>query len=234
MPRSWVSFLSSSLCVCLIGASVRASYPEPFWSFQERSPDGEFLFVMVGEKGPSPIGGFIEPKESQDIRLAYPRTGLYPASGPKAPVWTADLLCYQKELYLVSDNVHMILRHYRDSKVDHVGLVFYENGNVLRSYRVEELAGKSYSKWLADEQFDDIKLEYQLTVNNGKHFVFDIATGAVVSELSRTRYWLLLFSWAGIIFALTVSLYVCLKWLLRMRRRGQAIPYPTNTGKAGE
>jgi len=224
--------LLSLLCICAFASDGNASYPAPRWSFKKLTPNGKYIFIMIGEAERSAIGGFLEPSEAMEIRLKYPQCGLYPNDDSIVPLWTIEGMWYSHDLQLTSDGVHMIFVSQIAKASSEVGLVFYENGKIIRSYRIEELVD-DWDKcevvrntnrntqptvcWIEKQQLDDEKLEYLLITKEGNQFLFDVTKGTVISKSSVTRKnWTIC---ATAFCAILIGLVFYIRWFNRRRRK---------------
>jgi hypothetical protein len=218
-----------ALCAVVFASDGQASYPAPFWSFKKVTPNGKYVFIMLGEAERSPIGGFLEPLDAREIRLKYPESGLYPNDGSTVPLWVSQATCYNSELVLASDGVHMIFVSGRVRTPNETGLVFYAKGKSIRSYRIEELVD-DWSKckvipstkvvlWSEKKEFDDEKLEYSLITEDGNQLLFDVKTGAILST-RRSALWNRSVIWGIVVFVGFAGLVISFSWI-RCKSRKQ-------------
>jgi hypothetical protein len=216
-----------------------ADKPAPPRSYNEVAPGGKYVFVMIA---PGTVEDEVRRWNQEtaagirEIRRVYTRSGLYRNDGSAEPLWTVDW--YDDGVKVASDGAHLIrlgplpnLPQDRKaplgSALDQEALSFFANGQLVRTYRIGELVNHpdllprsaSHFTWLAEARFDDARLEYALTTEDGNRFVFDVRTGAIVSEFrsARTILW-------GVIGGLGVSVLALLAWLVvrRWRARSQA------------
>ena len=73
---------------------------------------------------------------------------------------------------------------------DELALEFYENGSLLRSYRVSDLVAApqelprtvSHLAWRAESEFDADKGELYLRTENDEEHLFDVTTGELIEK----------------------------------------------------
>jgi hypothetical protein len=218
------------LAVAVACSEARGSYPRPFWSFAKPSPDGQYLFVVIGEKDHSAIGREIEPVDAANVRNSYPKSGLYRNDGSKEPLWALDLLCYPNEVHVSSDGIHLVVRGRQTIR-------FYASGVLVRAHGVEELVDNparqdrtsttSGNLWLEADKFDDANLQYSLTTTDGNWFLFDVRSGECVSAWRPVRW---LFQGLALLVALPLLLKGARRFVPLGRRTG-AGKEPTVTAR---
>jgi hypothetical protein len=104
---------------------------------------------------------------------------------------------------------------------------FFAKGQLLRTYQIKDLVDNpgqlphsvSHIWWRKDDRFDDGKLQYTVWTHDGNRFVFDVATGDIVSEIHFARVipWVI----SGVI---GLVLLIFLAWFFsRTRRRRLAV-----------
>lgn len=188
-------WLVASVLFVLTAATALADKQAPDTSYKQEVPGGPFVFVMIA---PSPLEEEVATMppalaaEVREIRRVYPRSGLYPDDGTAKPLWTVNWYAHNVEL--ASDGIHMVRL---DQSVP-IGagaggahaISFYANGVLLRTYTVGELvaspSGVPHSVtqvlWFDRGQLDGARLEYTLTTAEGRRYIFDLRTGAVVAD----------------------------------------------------
>jgi hypothetical protein len=228
-----------ALAVLSPGSAVLADSPAPPRSYKQVAPGGKYVFVMIA---PRTVEDDVRPWNEEtaagirEIRGVYTRSGLYRNDGSTEPLWTVDWYAHGVEV--ASDGIHLV-RHGpwavlpRDRKapwgsaLDQEALSFFANGQVLQTYRIGELVSLpdllprsvSHFTWLAEGRLDDGRMEYTLATKDGNRFVFDIRTGAIVSESRPPRPLL----W-GVVAILGAAVLALSGWLVvrRWRARSQA------------
>ena len=161
-------------------APAYADTPAPMSPYKRVSRSGEFVFVMLD--GPWPGPRITDPWDG------YPRSGLYRNDGSRNPLWTVDWYAYNVDV--ASDGVHLVRQG--DLAMDMYGLAagFYANGEPTRLYRIIEVVadeskiGRSvtFLHWKLDGRYNESRTEYVLRTRDGKVTVFDVTTGAIVSQ----------------------------------------------------
>ena len=109
--------------------------------------------------------------------------------------------------------------------VDQEALSFFASGRLLRTYQIGELVDApgqlprsvSHFQWREEGRLDDARSEYTLRTLDGNRFVFDVRTGAVVSE-SRVS-WVSRWGWWLAVGAVAVVAAAGLVWRWRARLR---------------
>jgi hypothetical protein len=212
---------------------VRADSPVDPWTYTVVSPGGKYLFVML-----SPLLAEDELRRNpngagNEIRRTHSQSGLYRNDGSTVPLWTVDW--YAFGVKVASDGVHLIRPGpWTDTgprgspltpALNGEAISFFANGQLLRTYRINELVDDpeqlqrsvSHVRWEKDGQFDDGRMEYTLTTLDGNRFVFDVRTGAIVSESRAPR----LSRRPGLVLVLTGAVVAAIGlacWLILRRR----------------
>jgi hypothetical protein len=203
-------------------AVLRADSPAPPFSWTKPTADGRHVFVMRSPPYVSAPGGrwSDENKPSiRAIRLTYPQSGLYRNDGSTAPLWAVDWYAYEGNVDVASDGVHLVRRDGGGS-MESSAFSFFANGRLVRRYTIGELVDAGWRLdrsvtrlfWSKHEAFDDAALRYVVDTADGNAFVFDVATGAILSESRQILYefWIA----AGVLILAAVTL---LCWGLRRR-----------------
>jgi hypothetical protein len=210
-------------------AAAAADSPKPRSSYRQETADGRFVFVMLSpfsdEQDAEP---WIESvaAEIREIRRTYKVSGLYRNDGSTEPIWTVDW--YAHTVDVAADGVHLV-RHgpWASSWMDEA-LTFFANGKELRSYRVKDLVdfpilmphSVSHFEWEAFARQDDPKLEYEIRTLHGERYVFDMATGEMISSFRLPR-------WIVGIIVLVVAVFLERRWMRLWReRRAKRGPQP--------
>lgn len=219
--------LIAALVLATLGGSMRADEPAPPRTYTRLAPGGRYLFVMLAPMPAEAEAQFAGTAADsiRALRLRYARSGLYANDGSAAPLWTVDW--YAAGIDVSSDGVHLIRHGPWASATSDEALSFFADGRLLRSYRISELVDNerhlrhtvSHFFWEEESRFDDARSEYALTTVDGNRFVFDVRTGAIVSE-SRPGHIVELVRDA-ILAVLALALAA---WLLVRRRRERPAP----------
>ena len=116
---------------------AHADEPVPINDYVLDVGDGRYLFVMLA--GDSAV---IAEIQDSDIRAKYKKSGLYEADETENALWTVDW--YAREAEVSPDGKHLVRWGPWPSidGFDELALEFYENGDLLRSYRVSDLVAK--------------------------------------------------------------------------------------------
>ena len=149
-------------------------------SYKRQSQDGAYVFVMLGKAG----------YRSSDVTEweGYTQSGLYRNDGSRDPLWTVDWYAYNVDVS--SDGVHLV-RHVRPA-TDLYGeaIGFYANGELLQTYRIGDVVADegrlyrsvSFLHWKLDGRLVDLRGQYILRTVDGNMTIFDVTTGAIVSQ----------------------------------------------------
>jgi hypothetical protein len=196
-------FVVSAVLALAAFATPASADPPPFpQTYRTVAPGGRFAFVML-----SPMPSLDESGAGKEVRQAYPQSGMYRNDGSTDPLWTVDW--YAQAVELAADGVHLVrpgpwawLRRDEAKRIpdlDQEAVNFFAAGRLIRTYQIGELVDQpdrlpisvSHFQWVASKQLSG-EFEYTVTTRDGNHFVFDIRTGAILSE-SRSvppgRWW---------------------------------------------
>ena len=162
-------------------APAFADTPAPMRPYKRVTRSQEYVFVMLGGPWPGP---------SSQPWDGYPQSGLYRNDGSRDPLWTVDWYAYDVDV--ASDGIHLV-RHggpATDIYGDAIG--FYVNGELLESYQIGDVVtderrinrSVSFLHWKLDGRFYEARMEYMLRTVDGNLILFDVNTGAIVSQSS--------------------------------------------------
>ncbi len=205
------------VAISLTGA-VRADSVAPPYSYTVASPGGEYIFVMLSPRPvESDAAPWIEEKAARirEIRKIYSESGLYRSDGSTNALWTVDWYSYS--VVPCSDGVHAVRPGRWPSTSRQEALSFFANGELLKSYRIDQLVdfpmlmphSVSHFMWRASASLDDQNRSYHLRTLHGEIYRFDIRTGRITSSLRAPRW---------ILAALVVG-SLALFWQRRRKRR---------------
>jgi hypothetical protein len=205
----------------------------PPTSYKRVTPGEKFVFVMVSWiPVEDEVGRWNEETAAgiREVRRTYTRSGMYRNDGSTDPLWTVDWYAYGVDL--TPDGVHLIrpgpwarLLDDRTPDLDCEAVSFFANGRLIRTYHIRELVDDpgrfkrsvSHFSWREEGRVSG-EFEYTITTRDGNRFVFDIRTGAVVSEARMGRV-----TWWGKRLALLV-VGVLAAWLIYRRRSRKQRP----------
>ena len=233
--------------ICSLGAPT--SYVIP-------TADGQHILVMLA---PVPIASDddkceLPSRETVILRDNFPVSGLY-RIGSTVPIWAIDW--YEREWLLkVSENGRFIVRINEFGVANPTqagcGLLFYDAGIPIKTYRVSELvdypsfiepppAGWPY-RWVergnereSDNAFFDFSTSAR--IDNGllylrtaarEEFTFELATGGILMEF---RYWRTLFR-ACLAAALGIAGIVSWMVIRRLQRPRNPLPLSPRSTQA--
>ncbi len=160
--------------------------------YTKSSKDKKYVFVMLAPAKWRQFG---------KLHYKYPKSGLYLNNGSRTPLWTVDW--YEFDVEISSDGQYLVRwgtwPRFGD-KYETLALAFYNNGKLIRQYRVKDLVANpkylpfsiSHYQWLRDKSFND--KNKRLTVvtykgwgspgseyKAGKKYIFDIKSGKVTN-----------------------------------------------------
>jgi hypothetical protein len=222
MTRQALPFLLLITAALGLAGLAAADSLAPARSYTRVTPDGRHVLVMLSSWPGDADGSTPEAREVRRIRRSYPRSGLYRNDGSATPLWTVDW--WAQHVEPASDGVHMVRRSLAVSSAAAEAVAFFKGGKLLRSYRINELVDDparlprsvSHLHWLQESRLDDVGLQYFVTTVEGKRFVFDSRTGAIVREPRPV-------SPAAVERAVVAGALLCFfAWLLARRRRLRA------------
>lgn len=216
----------SSFSACLLGFDLSQSSAglSAANSYITASPNGEFLFVMLG---PEDVDYEIDDEaelpsgETVNLRTMFPSSGCYKAGSTK-PQWTVDWYSY---ICLIGDDGRSIVRCNLFGDGDYPrggqlswGLKFYHSGKEIKEYSVAELvdypvlmpftSSDWHDDWLSDSDDNLLIVDGRLHVETSTYeeYIFDVATGALLREYRWAR-WVVranLISWVVLLVLLVV------------------------------
>lgn len=181
-----------SLVICLVVLAAAAG-AEQERSYEQLSPNGRYLFVMLA-KG-ADAGGVVD-----TLTKRYGHSGLYKASGPRKPLWRVNW--YSPKVHVSSDGIHLV-RIGRSNvstvsgkpDVSQTAISFYKRGDRIKKYTVGDLikdpsgltkSGNSY-QWQKRIAFDDASGKLRVTLVTGKELAFDTKTGLQPAKKTRPK-----------------------------------------------
>lgn len=183
MLNTWRLLLAGLVAAAALSASspAFADTPAPMSSYKTVSPNGAYVFVMLGKAG----------YRSSDVTEweGYTQSGLYHNDGSKEPLWTVDWYAYKVDI--ASDGVHLVRHGGLATDVYGEAIGFYANGELLRSYRIGDVVADegglyrsvTFLHWKLDGRYVQQLGEYTLRTNDGNVTVFDVTTGQIVTQL---------------------------------------------------
>lgn len=170
---------------------VHADSPAPEYDYiLEVGDAGEYIFVMLAVPDDETAYGQGGWSEDEEIRAKYEKSGLYRSGETEEAIWTVDWYAFGVDI--TSDGKHLVRwgPWAFTPNYDEIALEFYENGGLLRSYRVSDLVAEpqrlphtvSHYFWDAEAEFNGEKRELYLKTENGKEYLFDVTTGDIIRE----------------------------------------------------
>jgi len=135
---------------------------------------------------------------TRQLQAKYSASGLYLNDGSNTLRW--QMAQYSWEVFVPSDGIHLASPAPWPTAASDNALSFYENGKLIRSYRVRDLVdlpwflpgGHGHFEWDKDINLDDTNGRLIVNTNHFDHYVFDMATGSITSARRPGRLVLLL------------------------------------------
>ena len=180
---------------CLV---VLADTEELQISYTTESKDKKFTFVMLGDAN---IIHLLTEKEKENefsIRQKYNSSGLYLSDDNTCqpicqPLFTVNWYSY--EIFLSSDNAHLIKMGNWAKKKSDEAFSFYKKDRLLKLYKVEDLVdfdwllphSISHFRWAKEVYIDNANNTFIVKTLLYDEFVFDINTGQMISSMRYSR-----------------------------------------------
>lgn len=183
-------------------SSAFADKEAPMCTYTITSSDGKYILVMRSPNSAE------KAEEIRKIRSKYSQSGLYFNDGSTNALWTIDWYAHNVELS--SDGIHLVRRGPWASSIMDEALTFFAKGELLRSYRINQLVDNpwlmprsvSHFSWKKMSSMDDQNKSYHLRTIHGESYRFDVTTGRIVSSF-RTPRWL----FGGFLIGIAVSVW---------------------------
>ena len=188
-----VKFFVVMMVMLFFAASPAALFADDDQSYEQLSPNGKYLFVML-TKTPAKVG------RVDTLKSKYDYSGLYKANRPAKPLWRVNW--YSKSVHVSSDGIHLVrmgrpLVEAMNGKPDmaQLALAFYKNGNLLRRYFIKDIiskpsklvkSGKGF-QWQKRIAFDDESGKLSVTLITGQTKVFSVKTGNIIPDKPATN-----------------------------------------------
>jgi hypothetical protein len=168
------------LALLILPVVAMADSEAPPRDYVKATPNGKYLFVMLAPEQWSRY-------DSSNVRKTYPQSGLYRNDGSTTPLWRVDW--YSFSVFPSSDGVHLVQMGPWASDVEQLAVAFYENGTLLKAYRIKDLIRDesklrhtvSHFFWHTSLSYDDKKGLLVLTTTDGVNYRFSLRTGEIES-----------------------------------------------------
>ena len=188
-----ISFAICILALSLFTLTALASATEMERSYEQLSPNGKYVFVMLA-KGPG------EPGIVDTLKDRYPHSGLYKVGSPDKSLWIVNW--YSSRVHVSSDGMSLVrigrLHVAPENDKPNMGqlaIAFYKNGSIAKKYLIGDLfdnpgmlakigIGFQWQKRIA---FDDASERLEVTLITGQKKVFDIKTGSIIAIKPRVQ-----------------------------------------------
>lgn len=199
----------------LVSGVQALSFARPY-SYRTVSPDGQFVFIMIGsyssEEEPTHWIGELA-AEIRAIRQKYTVGGMYRNDDSTTPIWTVDWYAYRID---VPAGGEVVVRYGSGGLETNTGpaLGFYRRGELIRGYDVSDLVTLPWfsdrRSWLAEHHLNDDSRSVTVETETGDRYVFDVQTGEMISRFRPIRY---------LIVAIICTAVLGVLWWRRRRRR---------------
>ena len=131
--------------------------------------------------------------EALRIRAKYQVSGLYRNDGSTTPLWTVDW--YAHSVFVFSDGNHLVREGPWATSSSDEALTFFSSGKEIRSYKIKDLEDLpwllphtvSHFRWLKTADVNDSDRTLTVVTFLWDKYVFDAATGGIVSSRRPTR-----------------------------------------------
>ncbi|MDD5428670.1 MAG: hypothetical protein PHI58_05485 [Candidatus Omnitrophica bacterium] len=161
-------------------------------SYEQLSPNGKYLFVMLA-KG-------TDMTKVDTLKKKYSHSGLYKANNANKPLWRINW--YASTVHISSDGIHLVrvgrpIVEAMNGKPDmeQLALAFYKNGSQTRKYLIRDLiakpsrlvkSGKGF-KWQERIAFDDDSGKLEITLVTGQTKVFSVKSGKSITDKANNK-----------------------------------------------
>jgi hypothetical protein len=217
--------LGFGLLLLLANLNGYIADPAFYYSYVTSSSNNKFLFVMLGPKAwpPDPKWRDENMEKSRQLQSKYATSGLYLNDGSVKPLWERSE--YSWKVFVPSDGIHLAAPAPWPRTAADQALSFYENGKLIRSYRVKDLVdlpwflpgGHQHFDWDRDIKLDDDNGRLTVTTEHYDRYVFDTATGKIISARRPTR--------------ILISIFVIAFFLLLIRWQREALKRTAKSNK---
>lgn len=178
-----VALVALGTLLVALPSGAMADSPAPPRDYTQTTEDGRYVFVML-----APEDRLNRAKTDDAVRGKYPRSGLYLNDGSITPLWTVDWYAFSVDVS--SDGQHLARWGPWPTRGNYneLALAFYENGQEMQSYSVEDLVARpetlpesvSHYTWSKEHSFDDRVDKVFLQTLTEERYVFDIKSGELV------------------------------------------------------
>ena len=191
--RRETGFTICFLTFFLFVINISASAAERERSYEQLSPNGKYVFVMLA-KGPDEAGMV------DTLKDRYSHSGLYKVGGPKKTLWRVNW--YSSRVHISSDGIHLVrlgrphlLSINGKPNMASLAIAFYKNGSLTKKYLIEDLfnnpgmlikAGVGF-QWQKRIAFDDASDRLEVTLITGQKKIFDTKSGSIIATKVRVR-----------------------------------------------
>ena len=193
-----ICFCVSFFALALFAAAPIAALADEAHSYEQLSPNGKFVFVMLS-KSPD-TGGNVD-----TLKQRYPHSGLYRANNSRKSLWRVNW--YSSRVHISSDGTHLV-RIGRTNvaaisgkpNMAQLAIAFYRNGSLIKKYLIENLIpdprslfrSKDGFEWQNRIAFDDASGRLEVALVTGQVKEFNIRTGSIIgaktSAHRRSRF----------------------------------------------
>ena len=173
-----------------IAGSAHADKPAPPSTYKLVSANEKYIFVMIAPLTlEQELSHWIESKQKEilDVRNVYSISGMYRNDGSKEPLWAVDWFSYGVEI--ANNGSHLVRPGPWARELENDAITFYENGQIIKNYKINQLVSNkrklehtvSHFFWEKESLFDREQMKYYIETLDGKHYIFDVKTGEIIS-----------------------------------------------------
>lgn len=214
MRVNWLLLLISLFGSALLADSL--AYPN---SWMAETKDGKSVFVMLSPEWPN------ERNRNEENADEYPEgysvSGLYRKGDKSTPVYTVSWYAYRVDLS--NDGRYLIRPGPWATDRSDMAVAFYDRGELLRFYRINELTSFtspfehtiSHFFWKKSWDFDQESNELAIETKTFTSFRFDATTGEIISSY-RGDY-----LGFAVLLALFLAVAVVVAYRIKRRSEGQ-------------
>lgn len=180
-----------AMVFCQETVSARPAIPEEAHSYEQLSPNGKYVFVMLAK-------GRNKGARIDTLKKRYEHSGLYRVGGDRKALWTVNW--YASQVHVASDGKYLVRvgrkalpSINKQPDMAQLALAFYENGKVLSKYLIEDLVqdpnklAKSDNSflWAKRIAFDDASGRLTVTLVTGQDVAFNVRSGKIILIKAR-------------------------------------------------
>jgi len=126
----------------------------------------------------------------------YRKSGMYRKGESNKSLWTVDW--YSHQVLVANDGQHLIRLGPWASRTFEEAISFFRNGELLASYRINDLVSDenelphsvSHFEWKKSSNFDEKSMTFNISTIDGNEFTFDVRTGQIEKGEKKSVFFL--------------------------------------------